>query len=105
MTQTILSAVAGYKIEFIVNPVQITLPKPIKLSQKEVYHTDLQIDKFLQKGIIVKSCHEQGEFISNIFLQPKKDGSFRMILNLKELNKFVMILKWSLFIHALSLCN
>ena len=80
----------GYKIEFLANPVQITIPKPIKLSPQEIYHTDLQIDKFVKKGIIVKSYHEQGEFISNIFLRPKKDESFRMILNLKELNKFVM---------------
>ena len=42
-----------------------------------------------KKRIIVKSSHEEGEFISNIFLRPKKDGSFRMILNLKDLNTFV----------------
>ena len=31
-----------------------------------------------------------GEFVSNIFLREKKDrGKFRMILNLKHLNKFV----------------
>ena len=87
---TILSAVAGYKIEFLVNPVQIMVPKPTNMSPQEIYHTDLQIDKFIKKGIIVQSYHEQGEFISNISLRPKKDGSFRMILNLKELNKFVM---------------
>jgi hypothetical protein len=34
--------------------------------------------------------HVQGEFISNIFLRPKKEiGRYRMILNLKELNEFV----------------
>ena len=59
------------------------------MSPQEAYHVDSQIGKFLQKGIIVASSHEQGEFISNIFLQPKKHRSFRMILNLKELNKFV----------------
>ena len=85
----ILSAVAGYKIEFIINPVQITKPNLIKMSPQDAYHVDSQIGNFLQKGIIVASSHEQGEFISNIFLRPKKDGSFRTILNLKELNKFV----------------
>ena len=59
------------------------------MSPQEAYHFDSQIGKLLQKEIIVASSHEQGEFISNIFLQPTKDGSFRMILNLKELNKFV----------------
>ena len=85
----ILSAVAGYKIEFIINPVQITKLNPIKMLPQEAYYVDSQIGKFLQKEIIVASSHEQGEFISNIFLRPKKDGSFKMILNLKELNKFV----------------
>ena len=34
-------------------------------------------------------CHEPGEFISTIFVRPKKDGSYRSILNLKQLNNFV----------------
>ena len=39
-----------------------------------------------QKGIIVKCDHCEGEFISSIFLRPKKDGSSRLILNLRNLN-------------------
>ena len=34
-------------------------------------------------------CHERGEVISPIFVCPKKDGSHRMILNLKRLNTYV----------------
>ncbi len=44
---------------------------------------------FLKKGIIVKCCHEPDQFISTVFLREKKDGTFRMILNLKEFNKWV----------------
>ena len=88
MTQPFSQLLLGTRLSFL--PVQITIPKPIKLSPQEVYHTDLQINKFVKKGSLVKSYHEQGEFISNIFLRPKKDESFRMILNFKELNKFVM---------------
>ena len=33
--------------------------------------------------------HDQGEFISPIFLRDKNDGSHRLILNLKGLNKYL----------------
>ena len=39
--------------------------------------------------MIVKSRHCQGEYISPIFTRPKKDGSHRLILNLKSLNEYV----------------
>jgi hypothetical protein len=45
--------------------------------------------KLLDKGVSVGSSHEPDEFISNIFLQ-KKDGTYRMILNLKQLNEFIV---------------
>ena len=86
---SILSAVKGYKIEFYLSPVQFTPPRAINFSAQEAANVNAQISKFLEKGIIIKSSHEEGEFISNIFLRPKKDGSFRMILNLKDLNNFV----------------
>lgn len=50
---------------------------------------DLQIGKLLEKGIIVESAHESDEFISSFFLREKKDGSYRMILHLKNLNQWV----------------
>ena len=40
-----------------------------------------------KKCVIKESQHEEGEFISPIFLVPKSEDSFRMILNLKRLNK------------------
>ena len=36
-----------------------------------------------------ESHSETGEFVSTIFLRPKNDGSFRMILNLKQFNESV----------------
>ena len=41
------------------------------------------------KGVIKPSCHEPGEFISPIFLEPMPDGTYWMILNLRAFNEFV----------------
>ena len=51
--------------------------------------TDVDIAKFLQKGIIKLSASEPGEVISPIFITPKKDGSSKVMFNLKGLNEFV----------------
>ena len=50
---------------------------------------DQEIYTLLQKGVIEEAYHSHGEFLSNVFLRPKKDGSLRMILNLKNLNSHV----------------
>ena len=39
--------------------------------------------------MIEKCFHEEGEFIPPIFLRPKKNKKYRMILNLKKLNKHI----------------
>lgn len=50
---------------------------------------DNEIIELIEKGAISESKHEQGEFISNIFLVKKKGGSFRPVINLKKLNEFI----------------
>ena len=56
--------------------------------------TDSQIEteiaKLLNKGVIATTDWETGDFISPIFLREKKDGSHRMILNIKSLNKSIV---------------
>ena len=54
-----------------------------KLSEAQTESVDLEIFQLLRKGVIQPCQHEAGEFIPPIFTRPKKDGSFRMILNLK----------------------
>ena len=46
----------------------------------------VEIKNLRRKGVIKESQHEEGEYISPIFLTPKSDGSFTMILNFKKLN-------------------
>ena len=50
---------------------------------------DNEVLSLLHKGVTTHSLHEQGEFISPIFLREKRDGSFRLILDLKNLDQYV----------------
>ena len=54
--------------------------------KKERQIIDIQIQEFLQKGIISRSIFQEEQIISPIFLRPKPDGSHRVIFNLESLN-------------------
>ena len=85
----ILHMVSGQRIEFSSEPVHITQPNKGVFSDKERSVITSEINALLEKAVIVKGHHEPGEFISPIFVSPQKDGSHRMIFNLKNLNKHV----------------
>ena len=57
------------------------------LSETQTESVDTEVSNLLRKQAIEACDHEAGEYISPIFTRPKKDGSHRMILNLKSLNK------------------
>ena len=59
------------------------------MGEEEFQIINTEVNKLLHKGVIVKTNHSEGEFISDIFCRPKKDGSHRLILNLKRLNHYV----------------
>ena len=65
------------KQTFFLTPGQFTIPRTINFSAQERVNVNAQISKFLEKRILVKSSLEKAQFMSNIFLRPKKDGSFR----------------------------
>ena len=80
-------------LEFIygVPPVQETDYKVIQFNDAEAAIIESEIVQLLNKRVIVESPHSQGEFASSIFLRLKKNGvDYSMILNLKELNKFIV---------------
>ena len=65
-----------------------------KLSEVQTESVDLEIIQLLKKGVIQPCQHEAGQCISPIFTRPKKDGSFRIILNLKCFNTgFVQVME------------
>ena len=70
-------------------PFQVKCPQKKLFSSKERLVIDSEIKSLLAKGVIVPSVTEPGEYISPAFITPKKDGSYRMILNLKQFNEHV----------------
>ena len=84
----VLQMIKGDKIEFVENP-PIRHESYSKFSTEEFAAAEIEVQKLLSKKIIVECEHECLEFVSSIFLVPKPDGSFRLILNLKDLNQFV----------------
>ena len=86
----VLQIVKGDIIDF----VQEFIPskhkaRPCSLSATEKEAVSTELHDLLQKGIIKCSTHETKEFVSSIFTRPKSDGSIRVIINLKPLNKFI----------------
>lgn len=58
-------------------------------NEKETEIVTKEIEKLLEINVLVEVQHDNDQFLSPIFLRPKKNGEYRMILNLKKLNEFV----------------
>jgi len=86
----ILQYVTGVQIEFRgdIIPRQSS-HRPSIFNAKEQAIVQAENDKLITKGVIVPWSPEKGNFVSTIFLRPKKDGSHRTILNLKQFKEFV----------------
>jgi len=76
--------VSGYKLELTSPSFQTS--QPVTVVGKDNHGR-----KLLEKGAIktVSLCPNQ--FVSRIFLVPKKDGSFRPVINLRPLNRFIVV--------------
>jgi len=75
-------------LEFSELPIQINY-RETKLNSKESCVLDNEISKLLVKGVIERASHCDEEYISTIFLVLKKNGKYRMILNLSQLNESI----------------
>ena len=62
---------------------------PLNFFPVEAEIIDADISKLLSKGVIVNATRELNDYVSRIFTRPKKDGNYRMILNLKTFNEFL----------------
>ena len=97
--RNILKIIKGVQIPFVNGkpPIQHNIPRELKMSHEEQQFVDVELDRLLKEGFIKQLSKPLPHgWISNIFLVPKKQGGFRMILNLKELNKYVQYTKFKM---------
>ena len=87
--QWVLQVVRGYKLELTSTPTQSSQPLTVvtKANQSLVGE---EVQKLLDKGAIKMTSLCPTQYVSRIFVVPKKDGSFRPVINLKPLNQFIV---------------
>lgn len=85
----ILKIVKGDSIEFNETTPGKSTARKCNVSPETKTKMDAEIQLMLIKKIIVRTAHEPDEYVSPIFPVMKADDSLRIILNLKELNKYV----------------
>lgn len=92
----ILQTVSGLCLEFDCqdNQLPLSFPSQPRLNEHEINVINVEIDKLCKKGVIAQCFEEPGQFVSPVFVHPRKDGTHRMILNLKCLNADI-ILRWT----------
>ena len=93
----VLNCGQGYEISFLLKPIQHRIPIPLKLTSNEITFVDSEIKLLLEKGVLEKVNPVQGQWLSNIFLRPKRNGKFRMILDLTSLNKLIEYRHFKMF--------
>ena len=82
----ILDMVEHCHLEFTENPYQQYPKPPIKFNFDEAAIIDGEIQQLLEKGVLEETAPSYGQYVSTIFLRKTKNGSYRLILNLKGLN-------------------
>ena len=87
--QWTLNTVRGYRLELTGSPRQLRLPSPHHLNPSQFALVEDEITSLLDKKAIVSVPHHGKLFYSNLFLEEKKGGGQRPVINLSSLNSFV----------------
>ena len=97
----ILKMVVSVDIQLVDEPPSFQLHQA-EFSREQSQATDVEIQELVKKGVIVPSTHSEGEFVSPIFIRPKKDpeSDFFFYLNVENFHFKMETLK-----HALSLVS
>ena len=83
----ILSDITGMKIQCDEMPCQHRVAKPLMTRHEQSFIDEMS--KLTHKKVITQVEPQSDQILSGIFLHPKKHGSYRLILNLKQFNTFV----------------
>ena len=76
----------GLRINFTQEPPERE-PFEYKRCKQDFLIIEMEVAKIISKEVISESPIESGDYFSNLFTTPKKDGTYRTILNLKHLNQ------------------
>ena len=77
-------------MEFHANPQQGAIPPTIQLDAQKTQALTKEVKDLAGKAAIQRAQPSREGFTSPLFLVPKSDGSWRLVINLKALNKFVI---------------
>ena len=75
---------------FLTAPVCDFYPHKMHSKQDSVI-IEAEVCKLLSKGVIIPTEREDDDFVSNIFTRKKRDDTYRMALNLKTFNDFLLV--------------
>ena len=82
--------IQGNILELKETPERFPKPHTIGFPKKDKAALDIAVDKFVQQEVIEPCSDNDGPaYYSSIFPRPKRDGSVRVIINLKGLNTYV----------------
>ena len=87
--RAVLQNVEGVRLEFDQIPVQTVLPRPYVCNQIQTDVIDTEVLDLLSKGVILEVENNGELFVSNIFLRPKPNNKWRLIIDLSELNRYI----------------
>ena len=79
----ILDVVQGYQLEFLAPPRQGRIRQALQFSRAESYNIDSEVVTLLEKGALNTVKPVSDQFLSSLFLVPKRDGKSRPVINLK----------------------
>jgi hypothetical protein len=84
--KSIFDAINGYQLNFHTLPPTKNNCNNPAFNEHEKTSIALEVQNILKKGIIETAMPCNYQFVTHIFTKPKKDGTHRVISNLKSLN-------------------